>query len=307
MQSPANHLAHGVLLILLAAVMIGCKKPPDTYRESELADPEIVRLASTKYWRRTNFPRLTMSDSRRVAMVDFTVEFVTEMLEAPTWKGPDDEEEKPEAKALRLGHFKPKKVIFDSDFRQQLTDEIYAILVRELEKTSRQIVPAAEITASQSYQLAKTVAGPQTMLLGQIHREDPDFSYPRKVLVHAAGGLRIFKKTPNDRAAQIAVALLREIGADVAVRARFRVGVHRGRATIKRGSRVWVLSRRVRGNMILKRTLLSDTRVVTDDDFRLVNPDDYTVDSEKYLATMRRLFPTLLRLGFASGDPTLEN
>jgi hypothetical protein len=270
-----------------------------------LTQPEIVRQAATKYWRRNNFPRLGKSDSRRVALVDFTVEYVTELLEAPKRQGPTDKQEKPEDIARRLGRFETRKIIFDSDFQHQLTAEIYAMLVRELEKTTRQIVPTTEIIATHAYQRAKTVAGPQTVLIGEIHRSDPERTYPRKVLVHAASGLRIFKKTPDDRAAQIAVDLLKEIDADVAVRARFRVGIHRGRATIERDSRIWVLSRRVRGNMILERSLISDNSVVTDEDFRLVNPEKYTVDSDKYLATMRRLFPILLELGFVSGDPTI--
>lgn len=95
--------------------------------------------------------------------------------------------------------------------------------------------------------------------------------------------------------------MIQEIGADVAARARFRVGVFRGRATIERGSQVWVLSRHMYGTMELTRSLVSDQSVLAEDEFRVVRDNIYRVNSEKYLAVMRALFPTLIALGFESG------
>ena len=291
----------GLLLSLIVAGS-GCEQTQKSYGEGELADPQVRSVAAHDYWQRHNLPALRAEDSRRVAIVDFTVEFVTESLEAPPYAGPADPPETPEQRGKRLESYKAKEIVFQPEVRDQITRDLYDMLTRALQERSREIVPTSQVVSTRAYQSVKTIAGPQTVLLDESKGEDPDAGLPRKVIVQAAPGMQIFKKTPDDQAAESAVALLKEVGGDVAVRAQIRVGVFRGRATIERGSRVWVLSRDVFGDMTLARPLVSDGSVLTDEDFQHVHPDRYVVDSEKYRAALGRLFPTALELGFASGS-----
>lgn len=294
-----------VLAVLCGSGLLpaGCQQEPKTYPIGELNTPQIMPEAGDYYWRRNRVPKLDAQQGARVAVLDFTVEFVTSMAEAPArvvLPG-DDKKEKPEEVARRLAKLSRKRNVYPPGFYDQLTGELYAMTVRELEGHSRHVLSAETVRSSRAYQLFKATEPFQIVQLGQGNRGDPDIPYPEQVVAWPAQRLGILKGTHRGTMEQVTIEVLEELGADVAVRARFRVSVFRGRAVLDRGSQVWVLSRRVLGDMILAKPLVSAESVLLEDEFRIARADVNKVDGEKYLNVMRRLFPKLIELGFASG------
>lgn len=303
MPSAPRGLTLLVLTALFAGFLTGCKKTAVKYTHYELKSPEILKEAASVFWRRHGMPNLRAHDFKQLAIVDFTVEFAERAMEPPPREHsrPDEKEETPEERRQRLSAMREKKIVWDEGFPQRLTDELYAMMVSELEKRTREIVPTETIRSSSAYQKIQTYAGPETVTLDYAAQEDPDAAYVTKVLVFPADGLGIAKGVTQETKEEVAIQLIQEIGADVAARTRFRLGVFRGRATIERGSQVWVLSRHMYGTMEMMRSLVSDQSVLVEDEFRIVRDNIYRVNSEKYLAVMRALFPTLIALGFESG------
>ena len=297
-----------VLLCLLACVAGGCQQEkPTSYTLSDLREPQTLQEAGGFYWNLKNVPDLAIHDNARIAVVDFTVEFVASTLEVPARIFKPDEkpdaEEKPEALAARLNSVEERQIRYEDGFCRRMTDELYVMLTNEMTKRTRQIIPLSEIRATHAYQQVKTIDNFEVVQLGTGRRKDPNASYATWVNVYPVTGLGIAKGTGKMTGKQVAIAVIKELGADVAARVRLRVGVYQGRATIERGSQVWVLSRDVYGQMQLAKTLASGAKVLAPQQFDVAYDDRYVVDSDKYLAAMRQLFPTVIALGFESTRP----
>lgn len=302
------------LSVVVAAVacvswLVGCQAPPpppSTYRQADLSTPTgISSEMLTALWDRGTLPDLSVHEGKKVAIVMFEVEFVTSEWEALPWKPvkKDEVEEKPEAKRARLETFRKKTITYPSGFPRQLADEMYATLVTEMEKRGRVVLPAAAVRGSKVYAGLKTFDGSEAMIMDTAQRSDPDVGYPSGILICPGGGLGRVYGTYKGPVEEAAIAMLKELDADVAAAVRIRVSVFRGSATIERGSKVWLLSRDAYGTGVMQRSLASDTGVLTRQEFQVVYPDNISVDGDAFAAVIRKLFPTVIGLALQPTPP----
>ncbi|MCE9591518.1 MAG: hypothetical protein K8S99_13450 [Planctomycetes bacterium] len=302
-----NTCVHAVAAAVLAGasmgLLTGCHQPPrpqSTYHEADLSVPSSSSGVdvNSAIWDRGKLPNLGVHEGKRVAIVQFEVEFVTSAWEAPPWvpASPDQTEEPKKARQLRLEAFQRKTITYPPGFEKQMADELYAMLVTELEKHGRSVVPVREMRASQVYNRLKRYDGAQSRGMDTAYRADPDMSYPNGVVVCPGGGLGSVDGSDAGPIEEVAIALLKELNADVAAAARLRVSVFRGRATIERGSKVWLLSRDVYGTGAMVRSLASDRGVVVQPEFHAVYPNRYDIDADAYRAAMQKMFPALITL-----------
>lgn len=303
------------LWVFVAAVtcvgwLVGCQEPPplppSTYRQADLSTPAgISGETLTAIWDRGNLPDLSVHEGKKVAIVMFEVEFVTSEWEALPWKPmkKDEVEEKPEAKRARLETFREKTIAYPPGFPRKLTDEMYASLVAEMQKRGRVVLPAEAVRGSKVYAGLKTFDGSQTMIMDNAQRSDPDVGYPSGILVCPGGGLGLVYGTYKGPVEEAAIAMLKELDADVAAAVRIRVSVFRGSATIERGSKVWLLSRDAYGTGVMRRSLASDSGVLAREEFQVVYPDRISVDGDAFAAAIHKLFPTVIGLALQPKPP----
>lgn len=303
------------LWVFVAAVtcvgwLVGCQEPPplppSTYRQADLSTPAgISGETLTAIWDRGNLPDLSVHEGKKVAIVMFEVEFVTSEWEALPWKPmkKDEVEEKPEAKRARLETFREKTIAYPPGFPRKLTDEMYALLVAEMQKRGRVVLPAEAVRGSKVYAGLKTFDGSQTMIMDNAQRSDPDVGYPSGILVCPGGGLGLVYGTYKGPVEEAAIAMLKELDADVAAAVRIRVSVFRGSATIERGSKVWLLSRDAYGTGVMRRSLASDSSVLAREEFQVVYPDRINIDGDAFAAAIHKLFPTVIGLALQPTPP----
>jgi len=303
------------LWVIVAAVtcvgwLAGCQEPPplppSTYRQADLSTPTgISGETLTALWDRGNLPDLSVHEGKKIAIVMFEVEFVTSEWEALPWKPmkKDEVEEKPEAKRARLETFREKTIAYPPGFPRKLTDEMYASLVAEMQKRGRVVLPAEAVRGSKVYAGLKTFDGSQTMIMDNAQRSDPDVGYPSGILVCPGGGLGLVYGTYKGPVEEAAIALLKELDADVAAAVRIRVSVFRGSATIERGSKVWLLSRDAYGTGVMRRSLASDGGVLAKEEFQVVYPDRISVDGDAFAAAIHKLFPAVIGLALQPTPP----
>jgi len=280
--------------------LFGCHTAPMSYSAADLQSPETRARAAGLYWQRNNVPTLRERGCRRVAILDFSVEYVTGKIEVP---GETQPTFSPPALApahvgLEYGGLFRKQINFKEALYRQLADELYAMLVEELVQRGFEVLAPSEVSAAAAYQRLKTRAHDDGSVLQEFNLIGSDTGRIKRIVTYPASGLRIVTGAAEGEIEQVELALLNELPADVSLRVHIRVGVYQRRASLERGSIAWVLTRDVVGNLTADRSLLSDDAVATSQRFLPIEGEAYAVDSERYLEAMRLLFPPYISMAF---------
>ena len=119
----------------------------------------------------------------------------------------------------------------------------------------------------------------------------------RRSWLQPATGFGLVVGTRDGAIEDADAALLAELDVDLVLRARFRVGLHEGKASVQRGSIVTVLGADVMGSAESTRSLLGDEVVEVG-----VDPDGPTsirhrVDEARFLDSLRPVFARYVLLG----------
>lgn len=260
-------------LPLLTAVVAGCSGPAHTYSVVELTSPDVQQRAANTYWKRHDVPIMRDYGYKRVAIVDCSVEFVTRKVEAP---------------------LKAVEIKYEHALYQAVADELYATFVAALESRGLEVIPGETVQSAVAFRGFVTQLSIEQSWFGIAS----DTGRIKRTLIRSPGALRIVEKGRDVEVESVEAALIKEIGADVALRLRARVGVYEGRASLERGTTIWVLSEDVVGNLTADRSLLSDERVA----FEKTEGGTtvYSVETEKYVAAMRKMIPPFIEMAFAS-------
>ncbi len=280
---PASFL---LLLFLGGACLDGCSSTPSSGSDPSLTQPG----ASTVYWSCHDVPQLTGKGIRKVVITEFALEYVTDKYDkggsGPITGG---------AATLGIGR---RKTEFPEPLMRSLPRKLYDIFVEKIK--ARQIEVPEPLTvamtdAYQSYETWPTVESSPSRYLMPI---GSDTGRIRATVLRPVRGLYVIIGGFQAEIEDVDARLLAELDADLVIRARFRVGVHEGKASLERGSVVTFTGRGILGSMTSNRSITSDDSVLKGGGLKPSRAIYYEVDPELYRPAMEALFSTYLGLGF---------
>lgn len=282
------------LAMCFAAALIigGC-------HESSMTSPAAGQELASTYWKRHNVPNMSQRGYKRIAITDFSVEFVTVRMESPleSQSAFTPPPITPGQHGAVVSGLRRKQISFEPSLCKEVTDEMYDLFVGSLKSRGLEALPREEVTASEAYKRFSTLGTRDSSLTQRINLVGSDTGRTKRVKVYPASGLRIINGARNEDIEDVEADLLLELNADVSLRVHVRVGVFHGHASLERGSTVWVQSRDVIGNLTSDRSLLSEDVVVDEEKFKQLKGQPYIVLGERYHAAIKKLFPSFVAMG----------
>jgi hypothetical protein len=296
-----------VLIPILCAagcVLAGCRTAPETLGAADLRGADAPADTASEYWKQEGAPPMGEAGSRRVAIVEFSVEYVTVKHESPFQSQfmAGAPPVTPVTAGLAVSGLQRRQVSFGESLCAELPDELYAMFVAQLVERGFFVLSPERVCGSRAYQRFETAAMDDGSFLQRLNYVSSDTGSIKKMVAYPASGYRLVGEANDGDAEEVELALLDEVGADLALRVRVRVGVYRGHATVERGTVVNVLSRDATGSLNAERSLLSDVEVIDDKRFKAVKGQTVTVDALSYRSAMRRVFPPYMALGYEAGQ-----
>lgn len=284
--------------------LLGCHAAPMTYSAADLQSAKTRARVAHLYWTRNNVPPEWEKRYRRVALVDFSVEFITAKIEVP---GEEQPTFSPPAVApahvgLEFGGLFRKQFNYQPTLYRELADELCAMFIDELAARGLEVAAPEEVCGARAYQRLQTRQRDDGSILQELNLIGSDAGRVKQMVTHPASGYRIITGARQGDVERVELALLDELEADVALRVHVRVGVYRGRASVERGSVIWVLARDLVGNLTAEKSLLSDECIVETEGFVPIQGVAYAVDSQKYTEALRQLFAPYVSMVFESGE-----
>lgn len=276
--------------IMAAAIcmlaLVGCATNPGQgpVVASAVSTPEQMAQQAKGFWLNHNVPPFHRSSSRKVALAELTVEFVTDRLEM-----------------ARDANLSAPYVRRSTDFGEGLKLELPGMLYQMLEEEGDMNLIAIPVVAeANAYQRLKGTQMGERAISYRLGVVGSDAGRPKQASLYTVDGLRVIDPTQDD-VEKISSDLLKELGADVVFRIRLRVGVYQGRATIEAGSVIDVVGPSQVGDLESMRTLISDDDVLDVSAGQAASQPVYTVNSAKFRDAVRRLVvPYLTMAGMAT-------
>ncbi len=258
------------LALLSLLVLIGCA-PIRREDDVTVADPgSFDRLMFGDYWEAHDVP--PPAEGRRVAIAGFELEFVMVRVGGRSSHYTGDE----------------VKMHYSEELRRKLPGRLLALWTERLRERGREVVALGDAARATGY--ARYAKHPD---------EKPHLVRHDVPLDSAAGLIRATEVrrpdghqgvVPGSASDALDRELAKELGVDAVLRARFRVGVFRGHATIEEGSLVTISSREKTGRLESVRTL-SSTASVLPEYGELPSPDGvFVVKDASYFDAMDSLF-----------------
>lgn len=298
------------LALLASAALTGCYAAPDALSDAGL-DLASARFAlAPEYWRNDAVPPVAAGQRPRVALAEFTVEYVTAqqygLLGSRPVVGVD--EFTITGRAIDLVGIGRDTVEFDDRMRPALASALRDRFVSELSARGYDVTPAADIAAATSYSGFESLAPGAAYPLTFFNVLGSDTGRPKEILAYPASGLKVIPKSQVDQSA-VERRLLDELAADVALRVRLRVGVDSGHGWVGQDSSVRVAwtdpetGELVFGELHATRSILTDEPITLSDDFELLRGDVYRVDPAKASEQYPRIADVFLAMALDRLEP----
>ena len=296
----------GVLVLLLCGVL-GCHAHPRVYDDPDLKNPgTFEKLFASDYWQREEVPPLVEKGYRKVAITEFSVEFVTHKVllagAAPASRV-DWTLYTPIGLIRALFGIGRRFATYDEKLLQTLPSEMYEEFVDRLESLNFSVLPKAYVARAPASHEYRTEEMHSSSWLRYFNPVGIDTGRIGATETYPADHLRVVVGAMEGIPEEVDLRVLRQVRADVVVRAKFRVGVHKGVAALESGSVVFVTAKDVDGFLQSHRSLVSEKEVIVEDEsgFMPLVGTTYVGDSKKFRDAMRTLFPAYLTL--ARPDP----
>ena len=289
-------------IALALAALAGCHALPRTYNDPNLNEPATIeRLFASDYWSRLEAPPLTEKGYRKIALTEFSVEFATHKVllagAAPASRV-DWTLYTPIGLIRAMFGIGRRLTEFDNELVETLPAQMYEDFVAQLEDSSYTVLPKTYVGGAPAVREYRTENSHDSSWLRYFNPVGTDTGRVAVTKTHPIEGLKVVIGAMDGLAEDVDLKVKRQVRADVVVRARFRVGVHKGVAAVESGSIVFVTADEVHGYLQSHRSLVSATPVVNEDagGFMPFVGTTYVVDTKKFKAAMKQLFPTYLTL-----------
>lgn len=253
----------GIAAILLP-VSLGCSATSDRLSVTELSTPHQIEAHAHRFWSVHDVPKRTAPTNPRVAIVEFTVEYV------PTAAPPADVTSDGE-------------LDFATGLKLQLPNVLYQIFTDLLTEFDREAVPVEDVCQSEPYLELAGMTSNEVLALATQESGTAAVRYPVETLI-------CLDPTAPDMQAKLQ-ELVRSVNAAGALQVQLRTGVHLGRATIEPGSRLVVTTPEGSGYLESQLALVSERTVVKD-----VFARELAIDSAAFAREMKTLFRPCLAM-----------
>lgn len=294
-----------ILLVCFPCLMLshGCSSGPKSVSAADLRNESVRRRVASEFWIRQDLPKVRRSRNPRVAITEFTVEFVTERLVTPTDGGPltDSPIVSPLAEGIGLTGLAKANYTFSDELKREVTDMIYAQFCGLLLQRDFQVLERSEVSGAMAYGQF-VLAEEQTVRSLDPLAAGSDTGRVKAIELQPVSGLAVIDRAEGEALEAVEAKLINELNADVSLRVRIRIGVHHDRATLERGSIVSVVGSDFIGSVAAIQSITSDTPVVCERRFLPVEGETSTVDDIDFLIAMQETFPLWMMMAFERGD-----
>jgi hypothetical protein len=293
------------LVAVLPLALFACGGPTK-YDQAQFSDTAAIHKQAGGYWKRDGFWRGLPQTVNKVAITEFSIEYVTQ------------NKSKSGASALSIlgaaemmGMGKRKRV-FTPEFKAQFPAVMYQGFVAALKEEGIDAVPMETITAHPAF---KDLSGAKPgKSFGAADRVSS-----AKIEIFPAPGLPVvddgwFKGVGNAKAE---AALVAETGAQAGLRVRIRVALDDdGRAVLDGGSTIRAIYdpqkttsgfnkdtlyyMKGAGVALSKAAMRDDVPVITSKEFKAFQGDVYTIDGPKFQESILRMYPAYARMAAAT-------
>lgn len=276
----------------------GCHEPAARLSEAGLQDTAKMKAASGTYWGQDT-AKVPPTGYRKVVLLEFAVEYVTEKLEslADHQPGVVIHEFIPIGLVTSLAGAGRIRIQLEEELRKDLPNEMFRHFEAQLRAEGLELVSQEKIRSAAAYQKLTLGEPGHTDLAHAFNVAGTDVGVPRLLVIEPAEGFDVILGAKDGRNVEdVEKELIREVGADAALRARFRVSVYRQFASIEKWSILRVTMDGSSGFHFAARSLLSDETVVSKEDFLPVAGIIKQIDPERFRAAIQTLYPPYLTM-----------
>lgn len=288
----------GIGLASVVAMATGCHQPPAKLSEANLDSPANVKQAAAGFWE-PDQQRIPPRGYRKVALVEFAVEYVTEKLEslADNQPGVVIHEFIPIGFVTSMAGAGRIRIQLDEELRREFPDQMRDHFVKALEDEGIELIPTENIRATEAYKKLSLGQPGHTDLGHAFNVAGTDVGVPRLLVIEPASGFDVILGTNDLRTVEeVEQDLIKEIDADAALRVRFRVSVYRQFASIEKWSILRVTKAGAAGYHFAERSLISDEKVVAKEDFLPVAGIIKQIDNDQFRIAINKLYPPFVAM-----------
>lgn len=298
MYSRGVRRAAALLALPLAA---GCYHAPRTLTEAGLDNPDRVLADAPLYWENVGTPPAPHTPRPRIAVAEFSVEFVTDKLTGFFGSRPmfATEAFSITGRCVELLGFGRLQARFDDQTKSRIPGVLYGQFVDQLKSQGYDVIATPELAGTPAYQKFEHVEPQDAYVTDYFNITGGDTGRARSIEVFSAAGLKTIDEGQKGLAA-IQADLMEEARADAVLRVRIRVGIDRERAALQQDSLVrvvWHEQDGVReGELRCIRSIVTDDKVVARTTWRPIQGDVDVVDASLFAAGITRAFPAFANM-----------
>ncbi|MEK6642923.1 MAG: hypothetical protein AABZ08_03375 [Planctomycetota bacterium] len=277
---------------------MGCHEPPVKLSAANLDSATNMKSAAPRYWEHEP-EKPAPTGYRKVALVEFAIEYVTEKLESMSDNQPGIvfHEFIPIGFVTSMAGAGRIRIQIDEAVRKEFPDELHKFFVERLEAEGMQLVPQESIRSTKAFKHLTLGKAGHVDVGHAFNVAGTDVGVPRLLVIEPAKGYGIILGTNDGRPVeQVEQELLKEIGADAALRVRFRLSVYRQVASMEKWSILRVTKSGSFGYHFAERSLISDETVVKKEEFVPVAGVIKQIDSDQYRQAIKKLYPPFLSM-----------
>lgn len=295
-MSKASYLP---VTLCLVALVAGCHAAPKTIEGAD----KLAAAPAAAYWEADHVPAL--GPGAKIAIVEFSIAYVTEKIESPTEAQPEVFAADYGATGFVLTNAGVGKVTLsvDRSLMAALPNEFYCVFTDQLKSSGYEVLPAETVRAAKSFAAFKSFEPGFSHFGQRLNPMGADTGNIKATKVYPADGLIILKNAGRLPVADAEWNLANELGADAVMRVRFRAGLYRGRPTLESGSRITVTTKTASGSLHSTRSIVSQECICEKGPFKLFRGKVYSPDAARYRECLASIFPWYSGLALGSLAP----
>ncbi|MHC5109801.1 MAG: hypothetical protein ACYTHJ_07985 [Planctomycetota bacterium] len=246
----------------------------------KLRDENAQAKYASVFWKRHGVPDMRPYNYKRIAIAEFTVEFVSRKIEGN----------------------KSTSIEYSTYLMNDLPNSLYKMFRENLESRGLEVLPPSQVIRSRAFARLDTEMNGFKPELNNTSAFTSDTGRVKELTLYAAEEFRVVRGSGDADIESVEAEMLKELEADVVLRVRIRVGAYGGHPSLERGSTVWVLSPNVAGNLSFERSLISNIRVVEEKRTVIGRGSVLNIMVPDYLRGINEMFPAFLNMAHMSAD-----
>lgn len=287
---------------LLFALAGGCFSSPRHAADLKLDEPAALAAHAPTYWDAHALPTSAFAPRPRVAILEFSVEYVTVKRLGLFGSRPiaDIQEFSITGGAAHLAGLGREKLDLDEATMAQLPAALEKRFEHTLESAGFDVVAPDRVAATPAY-AALLALTPGEPYAGQfLSPLGSDTGRPKEIRVFPTAGLKVLPRDADNQLGDLR-SVLADAGAELGLIVRVRVGADGGFASIERDSHIRVITPagQTPGRLTALHSILSDGRIAADESFKFLSGSVTTADAALYREEVQRLADPFLGMAVA--------